>query len=154
MLLLTQVQNNTRYWIGVASLDHVMKGIDGGFAQLCHGKEAPLKKMKNGDWIIYYSSKVSLKQSTPHQKFTALGKVIDDDVFQFDMGNDFMPFRRNIDFISCTETSIHPLIPHLAFIKNEKRWGYPFRFGHFEISEKDFKLIAEKMVEVKSTNLN
>ncbi|MFJ7939210.1 hypothetical protein ACIQYG_11945 [Peribacillus sp. NPDC096622] len=29
-----------------------MKGIDGGFAQLCHGKEAPLKKMKNGDWII------------------------------------------------------------------------------------------------------
>ncbi|MFJ7939211.1 EVE domain-containing protein [Peribacillus sp. NPDC096622] len=101
-----------------------------------------------------YSSKVSLKQSTVLQKFTALGKVIDDDVFQIDMGNGFMPFRRNIDFINCTETSIQPLIPHLAFIKNKKRWGYPFRFGHFEISEKDFKLLAEKMVEVKSTNLN
>ncbi len=36
-----------------------------------------------------------------------------------------------------------------AFIKNEKRWVYPFRFGHFEIEEKDFKLIAEKMVDVK-----
>lgn len=151
---MNQVQKAKRYWIGVASRDHVMKGIDGGFAQLCHGKEAPLKKMNTGDWIIYYSSKVSFKEGTPHQKFTALGKVIDDDVFQFDMGNDFIPFRRNIDFISCTETSIHPFIPHLSFIKNEKRWGYPFRFGHFEISEKDFKLIAEKMVEVKSSNLN
>ena len=65
------------------------------------------------------------------------------------MGSDFIPFRRNIDFISCTETSILPLIPYLSFIKNEKRWGYPFRFGHFEISEKDFKLIGEKMVDVK-----
>lgn len=147
--MLTQVQKNTRYWIGVASRDHVIKGVYGGFAQLCHGKEAPLKKMNTGDWIIYYSSKVSFNESTPYQKFTALGKVVDDYIFQFDMGNDFIPFRRNIDFISCTETSIHPLIPHLSFIKNEKRWGYPFRFGHFEISEKDFKLIAEKMVDVK-----
>ncbi|MDQ7862723.1 hypothetical protein RCO48_21920 [Peribacillus frigoritolerans] len=38
------MQKDKRYWIGVASRDHVMKGIDGGFAQLCHGKEAPLKK--------------------------------------------------------------------------------------------------------------
>jgi predicted RNA-binding protein len=145
--VLTQVQTNTRYWLGVASRDHVMKGINGGFAQLCHGKEAPLKKMSTGDWILYYSSKVSFKESTLHQKFTALGKVTDDNVFQVDMGNGFIPFRRNIDFISCTEISIHSLIPHLSFIKSKKHWGYPFRFGHLEISEKDFKLIAEKMVE-------
>lgn len=125
-----------------------MKGICGGFAQLCHGKEAPLKKMNTGDWIIYYSSKESIQETTPYQKFTAIGKVIDDDVFQFDMGNDFIPFRRNINFISCRETSIHPLIPHLTFIKNKKRWGYPFRFGHLEINEKDFKLISEKMIVV------
>lgn len=112
------------------SSDHVMKGVHGGFAQLFHGKEAPLKKMNTGDWIIYYSSKVSFNESTPYQKFTTFGKVIDDYVFQFDTGNDFTPFRRNIDFISCIETSIHPLIPHLSFIKNENRWDYPFRFGH------------------------
>ncbi|MDH5164102.1 hypothetical protein P9D39_09605 [Heyndrickxia oleronia] len=29
-----------------------MKGICDGFAQLCHGKEDPLKKMNTGDWII------------------------------------------------------------------------------------------------------
>lgn len=145
--MLIQLQKNTRYWIGVASRDHVINATNGGFAQLCHGKEAPLKKMNIGEWIIYYSSKASFKERTPYQKFTALGKVKDDIVYQFDMGNNFMPFRRNINFISCRETPIHPLIPHLTFINDEKRWGYSFRFGYFEISEKDFKLIAEKMVD-------
>ncbi|MDM5303958.1 EVE domain-containing protein [Bacillus subtilis] len=70
-----------RYWVGVASRDHVIKAIQGGFAQLCHGKEAPLKKMNKGDWIIYYSPKVNIKDSTPYQKFTALGKVVDRHIF-------------------------------------------------------------------------
>ncbi|WP_194841390.1 EVE domain-containing protein [Salinibacillus xinjiangensis] len=140
------MQMKTRYWICVASRDHVNRGVNGGFAQLCHGKETPLKKMNTGDWIIYYSSKKNFKENTPHQKFTALGKVIDDNVFQFDMGNGFVPFRRNIDFISCTEASIHPLISQLSFIKNKERWGYPFRFGHLEVCEQDFKLIAEQML--------
>ena len=41
-----------RYWIGVASKDHVSRGVDGGFCQLCHGKAQPLKRMASGDWII------------------------------------------------------------------------------------------------------
>lgn len=130
-----------------ASRDHVLKGVCGGFAQLCHGKEAPLKKMSVGDWIIYYSSKESLNENTPYQKFTAIGRVVDDKVFQFDMGNGFIPFRRNIVFINCSETSIHPLIPHLSFIKNKKHWGYPFRFGYLEINEQDFKLISNQMIK-------
>ena len=28
----------TRYWIGVASRDHVARGVAGGFCQLGHGK--------------------------------------------------------------------------------------------------------------------
>ncbi|YCA46242.1 EVE domain-containing protein (plasmid) [Bacillus sp. JZ8] len=143
------MEKNIRHWIGVASRDHVMKGVQGGFAQLCHGKEAPLKKMRTGDWIIYYSPKVQLNESTPYQKFTAIGRVGDDHIFQFDMGNDFIPFRRKIDFMECTETSIHPLIPQLSFIKNKKYWGYSFRFGHLEISEDDFKVIKEEMTEMK-----
>jgi hypothetical protein len=70
-----------RYWIVGASRDHVMRAVQGGFAQLCHGKEAPLKKMNTGDWIIYYSPKMNFKESTPHQKFTALGKVVDNNIF-------------------------------------------------------------------------
>ncbi|MFD1637648.1 EVE domain-containing protein [Evansella tamaricis] len=97
------MQKKTRYWIGVASRDHVVKGVNGGFAQLCHGKETPLKKMSTGDWIVYYSSKKNITENTPYQKFTALGKVIGDTVFQYDMGNGFIPFRRNIDFIKIVQ---------------------------------------------------
>lgn len=142
------MQNN-RYWIGVASRDHVLKAVQGGFAQLCHGKHAPLKKMKTGDWIIYYSPKVNFRDTAPHQKFTAIGQITDEHVFQVNIEDDFKPFRRNINFISCTETPIQPLISKLVFIKSSKYWGYSFRYGHLEISEKDFKLIAEKMVNEK-----
>jgi hypothetical protein len=49
-----------KYWIIVASKDHVKNGIAAGFAQACHGKSAPLKRMKKGDFVIYYSGKESL----------------------------------------------------------------------------------------------
>jgi hypothetical protein len=66
-----------RYWIGVESHKHVKIGVAGGFAQLCHGKSAPLKRMKKGDWLIYYSPKTSMT-GAPLQAFTALGQVCGD----------------------------------------------------------------------------
>jgi len=40
-----------RYWIGVASRDHVMQGKAGGFCQLGHGKAAPVKRLM-GDGFV------------------------------------------------------------------------------------------------------
>ena|SRR5664279_630830 len=40
--------SDRRYWIGVASRDHVMKGVVGGFCQLGHGKAAPVKRLSPG----------------------------------------------------------------------------------------------------------
>ncbi|MFD3449335.1 EVE domain-containing protein [Microbacteriaceae bacterium 4G12] len=144
--------NQVNYWIGVASRDHVVKGVEGGFAQLCHGKSSPLKKMKSGDWIIYYSAKHQMNKTDPCQMFTAIGKVIDDHIYEFDMGNGFIPFRRNIEFYPCTEIPIRPLISILSFIEDQKRWGYPFRYGHLKISKEDFMIIASKMVVMKKLN--
>ena len=33
-----------RAWVGVVSRAHVLRGVEGGFAQLCHGKHAPLSR--------------------------------------------------------------------------------------------------------------
>ena len=82
------------YWIGVASKDHIQKGVEGGFCQLCHGKQQPLMRMEKGDWIIYYSPKEVFKEKLPCQKFTAIGEVIDDDVYQFEMLPGFIPFPK------------------------------------------------------------
>ncbi|WP_244215264.1 EVE domain-containing protein [Pedobacter miscanthi] len=65
---------NTKYWIIVASKDHVKNGIAEGFAQACHGKASPLKRMHKGDFIIYYSGKQTMGQPQPCQQFTAIGK--------------------------------------------------------------------------------
>lgn len=134
------------YWIGVASLDHVTVSVDGGFCQLCHGKQPPLSKMKFGDWIIYYSPKVIFGEKTPLQKFTAIGKLIDETSYQCEMLPNFIPWRRNVEFIKNVEqVSIHDILDELEFVEDKKHYGAKFRFGHFKINEHDFGIIAEKM---------
>ena len=137
---------NERYWIAVVSKEHTMRGKSGGFMQACHGKQTPLKRMKYNDWLIVYSPKESMEGSVKCQAFTAVGQTTDENVYQFKMSQDFVPFRRNIKFYDCRETPILPLIEKLDFIKNKNRWGYAFRFGFFEIGEHDFKLITANML--------
>ena len=136
----------TKYWIAVVSKEHVLNGINWGIMQVCHGKKAPLKRIKKDDFIIFYSSKYRMKDKQPYQKFTAIAKAIDDEIYQVKMFENFEPFRRKVKFFKCSETEIRPLINDLDFIQNKKSWGYPFRYGLLEISKKDFDLITIKML--------
>lgn len=139
----------TKYWIAVVSRDHVLKGVEGGFAQAGHGKSAPLKRMKQGDWLIYYSPKMSLHGTQKCQMFTAIGEVKDDRIYQIEMNPDFVPNRRDVDYKNCSEISILPLIEKLSFIEDKKHWGYKFRFGILEIPNADFELISSLMLKRK-----
>ena len=136
-----------RFWIVVVSKDHIARGVAGGFMQANHGKAGPLKRMSTGDGVICYSPKQSYSGNEPLQAFTAFGRVADDKVYQHKMRDDFIPYRRNIEWLKCRETPIAPLIETLDFIENKTAWGIKFRFGFFEITERDFKLIYEKMVD-------
>lgn len=135
----------TRYWIGVASKEHVQKGVVGGFAQVCHGKAGPLNQMKAGDWIIYYSPTIKFGEKESCQSFTAIGKIKTGDPYLFPMAEDFVPWRRNVTFLKSHEVSIHPLLNALSFIKDKQKWGFPFRRGCFEILQHDFHVIAHAM---------
>ena len=139
-----------RYWIGVASKDHVINGVSGGFCQLCHGKAQPLKRMSVGDWIIYYSPKERFEGCTPYQKFTAIGVIVGDDVYPFEMHPGFVPYRRNIQFLPSVDVPVRSLLNKLSFIKDKDKWGYVFRYGHLEIPKPDFELIAFKMLGHRS----
>ena len=138
-----------KYWIIVASKDHVQRGLSGGFIQANHGKAAPLKRMQAGDWVIFYAPKLEYGKPEKCQCFTAIVKVVDDEVYQQDMGNDFVPFRRRVQFRPSRDISILPLIDDLTFIKDKTHWGAPFRFGILQIPEEDFRLIANEMLEDK-----
>lgn len=135
----------TKYWIGVASNEHVQRGVQFGFAQVCHGKIGILKYMSEGDWIIYYSPTYSFGGKDACRSFTAIGTVDKGEPYMFEMSKDFIPWRRNVTFLETKQVPIEPLLEQLTFIKDKKKWGFPFRRGSFAISRHDFEIIAKSM---------
>lgn len=134
-----------KFWIGTVSKEHVERGKTGGFAQVCHGKQSPLKRMQPGDILIYYSSHIKFGEKSPYQCFTALSVITDRPVYQVEMSPDFIPYRRDVKYLHTTDALIRPLIPHLTFIRDKNRWGYVFRFGILQIDSADFISIAQAM---------
>ena len=136
----------SKYWCGVVSREHIKRGESGGFCQVCHGKKGPLEKMSVGDGIVFYSPLATFKGVDKLQSFTAIGRVVGEASYRFEMAPNFIPFRRDVAYSSATEVPIRPLLDELEFTKGKVNWGYQFRFGHFEISEADFMLIAKHML--------
>src|SRR5882724_3286441 len=115
-------KKTAKYWILVASKNHVLHGIKEGIAQACHGKAYPLKRMSIGDGIIYYSPKLEFDKNIPCQEFTGIGFVSGEETYLFDMGNGFVPYRRNIKYLESSPAHIKPLIEKLQFITDKKQW--------------------------------
>jgi EVE domain len=135
----------TKYWIGVASRDHVRTGTAGGFCQLCYGKAAPLRRLKAGDRIIYYSPRERMRDGAPIQVFTAIGEVASGEPEPHDMGSGFVPYRRSVTFYKASDAPINPLLPLLSFTRDRPQWGIALRRGVFAIDRKDYELIADAM---------
>lgn len=133
------------YWIGVASYDHVRRGLQEGIMQLGHGKRVPLARLREGDWIIYYSPVERLGDKVPLQSFTACGQVAGGEIYQIDLGGGFVPFRRRVDYEPARPVPIRELLNGLSFIANKKSWGYVFRFGLVQIPESDFLVIKHAL---------
>ena len=135
----------TRYWIAVASANHVARGKAEGFMQVNHGKAAPLKRMGPGDIIAYYSPVTIFGSTEKLRAFTAIGSVRDGEPYEGDMGEGFKPFRRDVEWFEARHAAIEPLLQELEFTRGKKSWGYQFRLGFFAISESDMKIIAKAM---------
>jgi hypothetical protein len=134
-----------RFWIGVASADHVAIGRAGGFCQVNHGKAGPLKRVQPGDGIAYYSPVRRMGGADRVQAFTAIGIVRPGDIYQGEMGGGFVAARRDVDWLSGREAPIAPLLERLQLTAGRRSWGYVFRFGLVEIGAADFRIIAEAM---------
>lgn len=133
-----------RYWLGVVSKEHVQRGVQGGFAQVCHGKKAPLAKMSAGDGFVYYSPKISMDRSEPCKCFTAIGNITNGKVYQVEMTPTFHPFRIDVEYYPCKDVPIIFFLDHLE-LTQQKNWGMQLRRGLLEISEADFLIVAKAM---------
>ena len=131
--------------MNTVSREHVALGARGRFAQATHGKPNMLRKMARGDWIVFYSPRTVHPDGDPLQAFTAIGQIADDEPYLVDVTPDFQPWRRNVDFLPCTEAPIRPLLDQLDFVEDKSRWGYKFRFGVFTIDDHDLEVIRTAM---------
>lgn len=140
----------SKNWLAVASADHVAVGRAAGFMQICHGKVSPLKRVRPGDRIVYYSPNQHYSASHAQrgkdrlQAFTAIGTVREGAPYQADMGGGFRPFRRDVVWHESEAVPLAALQASLAFTQ-EKNWGYRLRQGLVEVSEADMTIIAEEM---------
>jgi hypothetical protein len=75
----------------------------------------------------------------------AIGRVVDEDLYQVEIAPGFTPWRRNVEFVRAVEAPIRPMIDQLSFIKDKRCWGYLFRFGLFKIQRDDFAVISRAM---------
>ena len=134
-----------RYWIVVASKDHVMHGRSLGIVQAAHGRRSGISRMHAGDGIVYYSPRKEYEGHEQLKAFTALAFIEDDGIWQAAEPEGFRPFRRRARYLAAKDAPAGPLINDLAFIRNKKAWGYVMRFGVIEIPEEDFRRIAAAM---------
>ncbi len=138
-------ERERRDWVNTISLEHVRRGVAGGFTQADHGKSTRLSRLQAGDRIVFYSPRTDYPDGDPLQQFTACGVVTGADVYQVEMTSDFHPWRRAVAFVQCSPTPIKPLLGHLTFIPDERNWGFTFRRGLFQIPAPDFDRIASAM---------
>ncbi len=135
-------------WIAVASATHARRGCAApqqGFMQVCHGKCAPLKRVSPGDRVAYYAPTITMGGRDRLQSFVSIGIVQPGRPYPFDMGDGFVPYRRDVAYVAACEAPIAPLLDQFEFVQDRARWGYKFRFGLFKVSEHDMALIAGAM---------
>lgn len=135
----------TNCWMAIASSNHVDKGVEGGFVQVCHGKSAQLKRVKPNDRVVYYSPTYELGGKKKCQCFTAIGVVKHKDIYQVIINENFRPFRRDITWDEAKHAAIRPILNVLDFSADNPNWGYQLRFGLLKIPEHDFNVIMHEM---------
>ncbi len=134
-----------RFWLAVACAEHVRRGRQGGFMQVCHGKGGPLQRITPGDGVVYYSPSATMGAKDGFQSFTAIGQAREGLPYQVEMFKGFAPFRRDVEWLDACEQPIRPLLEWLDFTA-DKNWGYALRFGLIEISQADFDFLVHVMV--------
>lgn len=140
-----QEPRERRDWVNTISLEHVRRGIAGGFTQADHGRSTRLSQLRQGDRIVFYSPRTDYPGGEPLQQFTACGTVVGNEVYQVQLAPDFRPWRRDVQFAACVPADIRPLLSELSFVLAGRNWGFTFRRGLFQIPSEDFDRILTAM---------
>ena len=131
--------------ITVASADHAAVGLAQGFVQVSHGKSAPLRRIRPGDVVAFYSPVQVYGSRDGLQSFTALGRVQPGEPYQGRMDGGFCPFRRDVAWWPARPVRIGLLRERLSFTAGKTNRGAPLRFGLLRVEDADMAIIAAAM---------
>jgi hypothetical protein len=99
--------------------------------------------MQQGDWLVYYSPSTEMGGGRPLRAFTAIGRIAAEGLYTCDMGNGFVPNRRDVAYLPIVrEVPIDDIAAQLRFVRDNPNWGLLARRGHFEIDLEDLSVIA------------
>lgn len=134
-----------RFWLAVASRDHVTSAVHQGIAQVNHGSRSGLDAMGESDGLVYYSPKTEYPDGEPLKHFTAIGRIASNELYQA-LSLDRRPWRRKVDWdLGAEPAPIRPLLGALDFTRNAPNWGYQLRGGLIELSRHDFEIVRDAM---------
>src|ERR1700679_4251986 len=121
-LALAKVKHKS-HWVGVASHDHVLGAVQGGFCQLGHGKEALVRRLKAGDLIVLYSPRELMGSGPVLPAFTAAGRILDEFPYEAEQSAGFRRYRRRTKFFKSRQAPVRPLLQELTFTQGNESWG-------------------------------
>lgn len=133
-------------WLGVASAEHVRRGVALGIAQIGHGRRGGLARMRAGDTIVYYSPTERLGDGMPLKQFTAIGRIADEEIWQVEEG-DFRPFRRRVDWWDAAPVAVEAVRDRLI-LTAQRNWGYQLRRGLIPLADSDAEALLDAMRSV------
>ncbi|HSP51535.1 MAG TPA: EVE domain-containing protein, partial [Cryobacterium sp.] len=114
-----------RYWLGVASREHVLRAVAVGLVQASHGARPALEQMGESDGVVYYSPKTQI-DGERLREFTAIGRIAPGIVHQGESAapSSYRPWRRHIDYeTDVVAAPIRPLLSVLEFTRSNPDWG-------------------------------
>lgn len=135
------------FWIGVASSDHASAGVEGGFAQLGHGKHSTIKSLRKGDWIAYYSPSTKIDGGAKVQAFTSIGKVTSKESYKVEQSESLSPWRVDVAYEkNAVAAPIRPLLEELDLTRGKgSKWGMALRSSKVKATDADLRTIAKAM---------
>ena len=99
--------------------------------------------MDTGDLLVYYSPRLTLG-GAPLRAFTAVGRVVDDQLWQAHVGG-FRPWRRRVEYdTGATSVPVADVRGDLDLCR-DPLWGYQLRRGLLQLSHDDAAVLLEAM---------
>jgi len=135
-------------WIAVACAEHVRRGREGGFMQVCHGRKPRSGACgpAMGSSITPRPSPLAARSDTGPSRLPVSRSPASPTHSTWGAG--FRPWRRNVRWHAAGEIRVASVLDRLGFATGRRNWAYGLRFGLMAIPPEDFGVILLAMTSI------